>query len=332
MERQNLKLIFSEIIEGYSLVNSPTFGDLKIKHINNFDSAQTDIRQDYSFKKAVKEGLPKREDKIKYLIKEKLWDPEKDKEADRIESLTKGMLKTKSKLHLQVQIDQIKKDIKTAETDLIKIKQEKEEIIGFTAEEYASRRVNEYLMQVSILDKDGKVLFNDEEFGDLEQEQVNEIMKIYSLNADKFKAYSLKRIALADFFTNIFYLCEDNLFNFYGKPVIHLTFYQIEVYSFGRYFKSVIQNSEEKIPEHIMEDPDELIEWAQSSKNVKDAMEKSNLSDKEHSATSLVGATKEDLKKAGIDTDTDMIDLSQEAKKKGGKLSMEDLMKLHGVK
>ena len=332
MEKQNLKLIFSEIIEGYSLVNSPTFGDLKIKHINNFDSAQTDIRQDYCFKKAVKDGLPEREDKMKYLIEEKLWDPEKDKEADRIESLINGMIKTKSKLHLQVQIDQIKKDIKTAEEDLIKIKQEKEEIIGFTAEEYASRRVNEYLMQVSILNENGKTLFNDEEFGDLEQAQILEIMGIYSFNTDKFKAYNLKRIALADFFTNIFYICEDNIFNFYGKPVINLTFYQIEVYSFGRYFKSIIQNSDEKIPEHIMEDPDELIEWAQSSKNVKDAMEKSNSSDKEHGATSLVGATKEDLKKAGIDADTDMIDLSQEAKKKGGKLSMEDMMKLHGVK
>jgi hypothetical protein len=332
MEKQNLKLIFSEIIEGYSLVNSPTFGDLKIKHINNFDSAQTDIKQDYYFKKAAKEGLPEREDKIKYLIEEKLWDPEKDKEADRIESLIKGMMKTKSKLHLQVQIDQIKKDIKAAEADLIKIKQKKEEIIGFTAEEYASRRVNEYLIQVSILNEDGKALFNDEEFGDLEQGQILEIMGIYSSNTDKFKAYNLKRIALADFFTNIFYICEDNIFNFYGKPVIHLTFYQIEVYSFGRYFKSIIQNSEEKIPEHIMEDPDELIEWAQSSKNVKEAMEKGNSSDKEHGATSLVGATKEDLKKAGIDEDADMIDLSQEAKKKGGKLSMEDMMKLHGVK
>ena len=332
MEKQNLKLIFSEIIEGYSLVNSPTFGDLKIKHINNFDSAQSDIKQDYCFKKAVKDGLPKKEDKIKYLIKEKLWDPEKDKEADRLESLIKGMMKTKSKLHLQAQIDQIKKDIKTAEADFLKIKQKKEEAIGFTAEEYANRRVNEHLMQVSILGEDGKTLFNDEEFGDLEQEHVNEIMSIYSSNTDKFKAYNLKRIALADFFTNIFYICEDNIFNFYGKPVINLTFYQIEVYSFCRYFKSIIQNSEEKIPEHIVEDPDELIEWAQSSKNVKEAMEKGNLGDKEHSATSLVGATKEDLKKAGIDEDTNMIDLSQEAKKKGGKLSMEDMMKLHGVK
>ena len=314
------------------MVNSEVFGDLKIKHINNFDSAKSDIIHDYCLTKAAKEGLSKREDKIKYLIEEKLWDPEKDKEADRIESLIKGMLKTKSKLHLQVQIDQIKKDIKTAEEDLIKIKKEKGEIIGFTAEEYASRRVNEHLMQISILDKDDKALFNEEEFGELEQEQIHEILSIYSSNTEKFQAHSLKRIALADFFTNIFYICEDNIFNFYGKPVINLTFYQIEVYSFGRYFKSIIQNSEEKIPEHILEDPDELIEWAQSGKNVKEALEKSGLKDKEHSATSLVGATKEDLKKAGIDADTDMIDLSQEAKKKGGKLSMEDMMKLHGVK
>ena len=332
MKRERLKLIFSEIIEGYSLVNSEMFGDLKIKHINNFDSARSDIIHDYCLTKAAKEGLPKREDKIKYLIEEKLWDPEKDKEADRLESLIKGMMKTKSKLHLQAQIDQIKKDIKTAEADFLKIKQEKEEIIGFTAEEYAGRRVNEHLMQISILDKDDKTLFSEEEFGELEQEEIHEILSIYSSNTEKFKAHSLKRIALADFFTNIFYICEDNIFNFYGKPVINLTFYQIEIYSFGRYFKSIIQNSEEKIPEHILEDPDELIEWAQSSKNVKDAMEKSSLSDKEHSATSLVGATKEDLKKAGIDADTDMIDLSQEAKKKGGKLSMEDMMKLHRVK
>ena len=146
------------------MVNSEVFGDLKIKHINNFDSAKSDIIHDYCLTKAAKEGLPKREDKIKYLIEEKLWDPEKDNEADRIESMIKGMLKTKSKLHLQVQIDQIKKDIKTAEEDLIKIKQKKGEIIGFTAEEYASRRVNEHLMQISILDKDDKALFNEEEF------------------------------------------------------------------------------------------------------------------------------------------------------------------------
>ena len=331
MERQELKLVFSEIVEGYSLTRSELFGDLKIKHINNYDSAKTDIKNNYYFEKAVSQGLPKREEKLEYLIKEKLWDPEKDKEADRLKEMLKGMNRTKSKLFLQAQIDAIKKDIVDNEIKLSNILAEKESVIGFTAEEYANRRINEYYMHISILDEEGKQLFGENEFDELEQDQVNDIMQVYEKNNRKFKAEILKKISLADFFTNIFYLCEDNVFNFYGKPVIDLTFYQIEIYSYGRYFKSIIQNSEEKIPDHIVEDPDKLIEWAQSSKNVKEVLEKSS-GDAERGASSIMGATKQDLAKAGIDENQDVIDLSQKAQEKGGRLTMEDMMKLHGVK
>ena len=185
-------------------------------------------------------------------------------------------------------------------------------------------------MYISILNENGNRLFGEDEFQELDEEQVTEIMTIYSKNNEKFKAEVLKKIALADFFTNIFYLCEDNVFNFYGKPVINLTFYQIEIYSYGRYFKSLIQNSEDKIPDHIVEDPDKLIEWAQSSKNVKEVLEKN--SGEEAGASSIMGATKEDLAKAGVDKNEDVIDLSQKAKEQGGRLTMEDMMKLHGVK
>ena len=331
MERQELKLVFSEIVEGYSLTRSELFGDLKIKHINNYDSAKTDIKNNYYFEKAVSQGLPKREEKLEYLIKEKLWDPEKDKEADRLKEMLKGMNRTKSKLFLQAQIDAIKKDIVDNEIKLSNILAEKESVIGFTAEEYANRRINEYYMHISILDEEGKQLFGENEFDELEQDQVNDIMRVYEKNNRKFKAEILKKISLADFFTNIFYLCEDNVFNFYGKPVIDLTFYQIEIYSYGRYFKSIIQNSEEKIPDHIVEDPDKLIEWAESSKNVKEVLEKTS-GDAESGASSIMGATKQDLEKAGIDQNQDVIDLSQKAQEKGGRLTMEDMMKLHGVK
>ena len=332
MERGKLKLVFSEIIEGYSLVTSKLFGDLKIKHINNFDAAKTDIKNHHYFEKAVEQGLPRKEEKLKYLIKEKLWDPEKDKEADRLKDLLKGMNKTKSKLLLQVQIDAIRKEIEETEKKLVSMLAEKEEVVGFTAEEYANRRINEYYMHVSVLNDKGGVLFGEDEFDELEQDQINEIMEVYAKNNEKFKNNVLKRIALADFFTNIFYLCDDNVFNFYGKPVIDLTFHQIEIYSYGRYFKSILQNSEDKIPEHIAEDPDKLIEWAESSKNVKEVLEKSSVSDKDGAATSIVGATKEDLAKAGISQDGDVIDLSKKAQEQGGRLTMEDLMKLHGVK
>ena len=51
----------------------------------------------------------------------------------------------------------------------------------------------------------------------------------------------------------------------------------------------------------------------------------------EGSATSLVGATKEDLKRLGLDNPAETINMAKKAAEKGGKLSMDDLMKLHGM-
>ncbi len=79
------------------------------------------------------------------------------------------MNKTKSKLVLQAQIDQLKKEIIQNENDLQKLVHEKESIIGFTAEEYANRKINEYYMQISVLRPDGTNMFTEEEFDELDQ-------------------------------------------------------------------------------------------------------------------------------------------------------------------
>ena len=54
--------------------------------------------------------------------------------------------------------------------------------------------------------------------------------------------------------------------------------------------------------------------------------------DKAVEPSSIMGATKEDLAKAGVNQDQDVIDLSKKAEEQGGRLSMDDLMKLHGAK
>ena len=79
--------------------------------MNNSDASKTDIKNHYFYKKAISQGLPKKQDQIEYLIKENLWSKEKDKEIERIRDYIAGMQKTKSKLILQAQIDQIKKEI-----------------------------------------------------------------------------------------------------------------------------------------------------------------------------------------------------------------------------
>lgn len=80
MENSGLKVIFSEILRGYTLVENKDFGKIKIKHFNNFDSAELDIKNRYFYEKARDQGLPTREQKIEYLLKEDIWDDKKNKE------------------------------------------------------------------------------------------------------------------------------------------------------------------------------------------------------------------------------------------------------------
>ena len=140
MESKELKLIFSEILEGYSRSLSSVLGNIKIKHLNNFDSAQSDIKKDSFFKKAVSKGLPERQAKIDALKKDELWDLKRDERIKELTLINEGLNKTKSKLHIQAQIDNLKKGIFKNDQELNKLIFERESEIGFTAEEYAERR------------------------------------------------------------------------------------------------------------------------------------------------------------------------------------------------
>ena len=134
---------------------------------------------------------------------------------------------------------------------------------------------------------------------------------------------------MSSFFLNNFYLCEDNPQIYYGKPVVELTYNQSELFSYGRYFKYILSEMKNKPHPDVMDDPDKLIELYNVGKNadkIKESMENAD-------ASTVVGATNEDLERMGLKAPTDEpqqgISLAAEAAKKGGKLSMEDLMKLH---
>ena len=157
------------------------------------------------------------------------------------------------------------------------------------------------------------------------------LVATYNKNTKKFGSSNLKKISLSGFFTNLFYLCENNAYTFFGKPLVELTFYQVELFGYGRYYKSLMENSEAQVPDDVKEDPEKLVEWFESTKNAREVLDKSKGSEKEGSATSLVGATKQDLKRLGLDNPNETINLAKKAAEKGGTLSMEDMMKIHGV-
>tara|TARA_E500000305_G_scaffold43213_1_gene33444 strand:- start:504 stop:1499 length:996 start_codon:yes stop_codon:yes gene_type:complete len=331
MENSGLKVIFSEILRGYTLVENKDFGKIKIKHFNNFDSAELDIKNRYFYEKARDQGLPTREQKIEYLLKEDIWDEKKNKEILNLKTMIAGLKNSKSKVFLQAHIDNINRQLEENQLKLAHLEIQKEELIGFCAENYAQRRINEHYMQKAILKDNGEFLLSNEDFEDLQQDQLMGLISTYNKNTRKFESPNLKKISLSGFFTNLFYLCENNAYTFFGKPLVELTFYQVELFGYARYYKSLMESSESKVPDEVRQDPEKIVEWFESSKNAKEVMDKSQTAGKEGSATSLVGATKQDLKRLGLDNPNETISLAKKAAEKGGSLTMQDMMKIHGV-
>lgn len=331
MENSGLKVIFSEILRGYTLVENKDFGKIKIKHFNNFDSAELDIKNRYFYEKARDQGLPTREQKIEYLLKEDIWDDKKNKEILNLKTMIAGLKNSKSKVFLQAHIDDINRQLEENQLKLAHLEIQKEELIGFCAENYAQRRINEHYMQKAILKDNGEFLLSDEDFEDLQQDELMGLISTYNKNTRKFESPNLKKISLSGFFTNLFYLCENNAYTFFGKPLVELTFYQVELFGYARYYKSLMESSENKVPDEVRQDPEKIVEWFESSKSAREVMDKSQTAGKEGSATSLVGATKQDLKRLGLDNPNETISLAKKAAEKGGSLTMEDMMKIHGV-
>ena len=94
---------------------------------------------------------------------------------------------------------------------------------------------------------------------------------------------------------------------------------------FGRIFHSIFQHVE-NIPDGIREDPEKLLAFSESKSN-KDKSK--SFIDENAAGSAVFGGTKEDVKdiaEGGGKT----IKLSDEIKKAGGKLTMEQMMKLAG--
>ena len=224
-----------------------------------------------------------------------------------------------------------KKKIEEASSKIYRRSLLRSELLGLTCDLYADKKISEHYILFS-LRKDDKPFLSTEEIEDLDIETVSEIKSQYNEKMTKFSSDNIKRISVSPFFLNFYFLCDKNPQVFYGKPIVELTFHQAELVTFARKYMNLMENAKTPAPDYLYDDPDGLIEYYEGSRNVDHLMESS--SDKD--GTSIVGATNEEMEKFGLDKQdgqsTKKISLAGEASKKGGSLSMQDLMKIHGVK
>ena len=333
LDKNKLRLLFIDILKGYS-VSYYKNDKLYFKHNTSFDSGDIDHLKQEFLEKAKKNGLPTEDQKEEYLISENLWSKENNEKIKKLKSDVSTLKQTKSKLFKSDDINELNRQIDEKKLELINLTVERKDLLGFTAEDYANKKINEYYMFNSLFkDKNLKDrYFSEQEFDELENKEISKVLSIYNDINKNFIENNLKKIALSSYYLSLFNLCDESVYNLYGKPIIYLTFYQMEVFGYARYFKNVLSEAKHKPTDEYYEDPEKLIEWLESSKNVEEVLSKNENNKKKTDgaiATSIVGAKKEDLAKIGKDENG--ISLHKEAEKKGGVLTMEDLMKMHGT-
>lgn len=327
MEATKRRRIFRDVVRGYS---STILNDqlVYIKHLTPHDQVELEEIEEQYHNEALRRGVPTEADMLEFLKSEEQWTDADEKIIAQKTLYLQNLRKTLSKLVLKKDIDRqkeiINKEAKVVNEKLI----EKAQLVGNTCEKYAKDRLNDFYMIRSFF-KDRemkKELFEEEVFDELEHNDIKKVIYTYNSIFEGFSEENIQYTILEDFYNPYLSFAEDSM-QFYGKPFCALTYNQIRLIIYTRVFKNIFDNNE-NIPESIMKDPVKLLEFGSSSGEERDKV-KDKLS--QGDGGTIVGAKSEDYERLGIKKPAGAVDLHQEAKKKGGSLNMEDLMKLHGV-
>jgi len=313
--------LIGEAFDGYT---EASLGDdiVYIKHVNIRDQRYLHKYFEKYKDLALKRGLETEAERIKYVLKEKLWEEKDDMKIASLEGEITNLKKTVNQLLLASQREEYNKLILQRAEELYELKKSRSEVVGKTAEDYGTGRSSDELLRFLLFkDKDLKEnLYTEEEFAELEGWKIKQLTDLHLDIQSRLADDKIQKAVLRPFFSMYLSLCED-AYGFYQKPVTELTIYQLRVVLFGRMFFNIFQHTED-IPDNIRDDPEKLLAYSQS----KSSGNTGGIRDDADSSV-VFGATNQDVKELGGEK---AVSLSEEAKKHGGQLDMTQMMRLAG--
>ena len=324
--------IYSEICNGFSkkLIENQY---IYFKHPTIAEHYSTYGNYDYYLEEGRKKGLYTEAEKLEQAIQGGWWSSEKEGNFNLLKKTIDNLNKTKDKLLLQSQKNQIELEIRKNEAILLTYVKERNEITTYTLEQYCQNKLTENLLIFFTYKNQTftePFFSSKDEYYDLFVNHINDIQEAFFSYTSLFSIENLKKIAACSFFQNLVYLNNDAS-SFWGKPTYLCTKYQIDTLLFGKMYRNIITNKAENgqpVSDQILSDPDAFVDWADSQSGNSSGKSKRNKSGK-NMVTSYVGATKEDLDNLGVTTSKirgkSLLELAAE---KGGQLDKNDYLSL----
>jgi hypothetical protein len=326
MSDDELSDLIIEIFKGVT-VTECSFGNLYFKHFDNLNSRDIFSNKPKFIKEAISKGLETESESLKRIIEDCFWTNEEEKDLQEKEKFVSRIKDGLKKIKIPSKREQHKKYIKLEEDKVLKKRNERKSLIGLTAEIFAENKINKLFFD--------SVTFIDEKLTipalkEIGYDEIEKEREIYSKQQEFFKKFddvNISKAALCPFYSPYLAFAEDP-FAIYGKSLIDLTTFQMRLTSYSRTFLNIFKNSQKTIPEYVMKDPELLVEFWEAQRE--GSNKKPSRATEGSGGTTHFGANQQDLQNIA-ESDEDVVSLSKEIKNKGGKLTMEQMMKLHGV-
>ncbi len=290
---RELRRAFIDIINGWTSIK--LWGQtVYLRHLTHRDHLDLEELQNRFYEEAVAEGLSDAKTRDAHLRSIGHWDDKKERAILDQAAYVNGMTMNKKNVHLPSLLEKIEEQLKNEKEKLAILENEKAELVGLTAEIFASRRCNDYYVIRSLYRDPAckQSLFDEATYDDLSDDEVSLIVRAYNQAVDVCSDRAIKKLCIQDFYQSYYYLCEDDFYQFFGRPIADFTFYQIKLANYSRYFKQILEGVDlNTLPEKVRDEPDDLISYLDVQKKGKEMLGKSD-----SGMVSLVGATKEDIK------------------------------------
>lgn len=324
MSEEEYISIVGEIFDGYTEFEFKN-RSVYLKHFSIRD--QRYIHKYYEKYKniAINKGIPTEQEMLEQLKKDGLWTLEDEDKIAALDLEISNLKETQRLMSLPSQKKSIQDSIDDRTAEVNVFKNRRKEVVGRTAEDFASVRANnEFIRYILFKDKSLTIhLFTDDEFDDLSDTELLGLTSQYELCNHRLNESNIQHAVLRDFF-NMYLSQTENISDFYGKPIVSLSVFQLKLAIYARVFFNIFQYNED-IPEFIKKDPEAIFKFSDSKKNGQ-KLAKNYQSDS--GGTAVFGAEKSDLE--FVDPNAKQVSLSEEIAKKGGSMNMDDLIKLMG--
>ena len=347
--QQQYRPVYRDILAGFSSLKfdySEGATLFYVKHLSELDyGAMESLAFDLE-EQAKSKGLESESEKIEEYIKLGHWSKEEEEEYEFLEKEVNSLGKGIASIVAKSQRVELEKKYESSVKKLKISKDLRTELLGVTREQYVEKKKNEELLRMSLYkDKSLENLaFTEEEYGELTQGEYTDLILLYNLKMSTFQDTEIAKLATLPFFINSIFISKNDPTVFFGKAVVHLTVQQMELFSKGLFYKSILEQGKTP-PEEFYENLDKMVNWydvqskSKSSQNggpVTTNPDSNIKSSKDCAAggVSFVGATKEELKAQGEEGEyTDLVDEAEKLKKQLGKeeLDIYDMAKLHGL-